>query len=207
MKGRRDVLLGSYFGCEPLSKVGGKSRVSVSDNLFGEAEPGIDVFEVQGCYPRSRNCGRAWKEQGRMRTAVVDNSENGVFSSYLGQASDQIHGDLLEWKGVFWGSDTIEGDSRSVRKVFVLLTRRAPGDVVGNPGFHPFPDQVVLGLSESLVPSRVSCRGVVMDQGHKVSFLCLRGCRYRYFSNELRWREDNHVPIVFLALFDVYGSG
>src|SRR5258707_5064391 len=207
MKGRRDVLLGSYFDCEPLSKVGGESRVPISDNLLWEAKPGIDVFEVQGCYSWSRNCGRAWKEQGRTRTAVVDDSENGVFSSYLWQTSDQIHGDLLEWKGVLWGSDAIEGDSRSVRKVFVLLTRHASGDIISDPGLHPFPDQMVLGLLKGLVPSRVSCRGVVMGQGHKVSFLRFRGCRYGYLSNELCRREDNHVPIVFLALFDIQRLG
>src|SRR5216684_1010042 len=171
MKGRRDVLLSPYLGCEPLSEVGGESRVSVSDNLLWEAEPGIDVFEVQGCYSWTRDCSRAWEKQGRTRIAVVDNSENGVFSSYLWQAGDQIHSDLLEWKGVFRGGDMVEGDSRSMRKVFVLLTRRTSGDIVGNPGLHPFSDQVVLGLSESLVPSRVSCCRVVVDQGHKISLL------------------------------------
>ncbi len=94
---------------------------------------------------------------------MVNNSEDGVFSSYLWQTGDQIHSNLLEWKGVFWGGDAIEGDSRPVHKVLVLLTRRTSGDVIGNPGFHPFPDQVVLGLSESLVPSRVSCCGVIVD--------------------------------------------
>ena len=163
MEGRRDVLLGPYLGHEPLSKVGGKPRVPISDDLFGEAEPGVDVLEVQGCYPWSCDCGGTWEKQSRTRAAMVDNRENGVLSSYLGQTSDQIHCDLLKWKGVFWGSDTVKGDSRSVHQVLILLTRRASGDVVGNPGFHPFPDQMVLGLSESLIPSRVSCRGVIVD--------------------------------------------
>src|SRR5713226_1752343 len=121
MKGRRDVLSSPYFGCKPLSKVRGESRVSISDNFLWEAEPGIDIFEVQGHYSRTRDCSGTWEEQGRARAAMVNNGENGVFSSYLWQPSNQVHGNLLEWKGVFWGSDTVEGDSRPVREVFVLL--------------------------------------------------------------------------------------
>ena len=107
MKGRRDVLLGPYLGCEPFSKVGGESRVSISDNFLWEAKPGIDVFEIQGCYSWACDCGGAWEKQGCMRTGVVNDSENGVFSSYLWQTGDQIHCNLLEWKGVFWGGDVV----------------------------------------------------------------------------------------------------
>src|SRR5229473_1657126 len=63
-----------------------------------------------------------------------------------------------------------------------------------------------LGLSNGLVPSRVSCCGVVMNQGHKVPFLHFKRGGYRYLSDEFcRW-EDDHVPIVFLTLFDVQRS-
>src|SRR5258707_9128423 len=163
MEGCRDVLLGPYLSCEPLSEVRSESGVSVGDDLLWEAEPGIDVFEIQGCYSWACDCGGAWEKQGCTRTAVVDDSENGVFSSYLWQTGDQIHCNLLEWKGVFWGCDTVKGDSRPMRKVFVLLTRCTSGDVAGDPGLHSFPDQVILGLSEGFVPSRVSCCGVVVD--------------------------------------------
>src|SRR5260370_851143 len=137
MKGRRDVLSSPYFSCKPPSEMRGESRVSISDNLLRETKPGIDVLEVQGCYSWARNCGRTWEEQGRTRTAVIDYGENSILSSYLWETGDQIHGDLLKWKGVFWGSDAVKGNSRLVCEVFVLLTRRASGDIVSDPGLHP----------------------------------------------------------------------
>src|SRR5258708_20580754 len=97
---------------------------------------------------------------------MVDNSEDSIFSPYFGQNSNQIHGNLLEWKGVFWGGDTVQGNSRPMCKVLVLLTGCAPGDIVGDPGLHPLPDQMVLGLSEGLISSRVSCGGVIVNQSH-----------------------------------------
>src|SRR5260370_33432038 len=109
---------------------------------------------------------------------MVNNSEDGVFSSYLWQTCDQVHSDLLEREGVFWGSDTIEGDSRSMRQVFVLLTRCAPGDIVGNPGLHPFPNQVVLGLSESLIPSRMYFWWMGRDYVLQVHLFSLRRDKY-----------------------------
>src|SRR5258707_11971635 len=97
---------------------------------------------------------------------MVDDGEDSIFSPYVRQTSDQIHSNLLERKGVFWGGDTVQGDSRPMCKVFVLLTCCAPGDIVSDPGLHPFPDQVILGLSEGLIPSRMSCHGMIVNQGH-----------------------------------------
>ena len=134
---------------------------------------------------------------------MVDYSENGVFTPYVWQTSDQVHCDLLEWEGVFWGGDMVQGDSRSVRKVLVLLTCCTSCDIVGDPGFHPFPDQSVLGLSESFISSRVSCSGVVVNQHHQVPFLCFGGCGYGYLPNKLRGRKDDRVLVVPLALVNV----
>ena len=134
---------------------------------------------------------------------MIDYSENGVFAPYVWQASDQVHCDLLKWEGIFWGRDMVQRDSRSVRKVLVLLACCASCDVVGNPGFHSLPDQVILGLSEGLVSSRVSCSRVVVNQGHQIPLLHLGGCGHGYLTNQFRWREDSHVLVVFLALIDI----
>ena len=91
-------------------------------------------------------------------------------------------------------------------QVFVLLARCTTGDIVGDPGLHSFPDQSVLGLSDGLVPSRVSCSRVIVDQSHQVLFLRFGGCGYRYLSDELCWRENGRVLVVPLALVDVQGS-
>src|SRR5258707_7501363 len=93
-----------------------------------------------------------------------------------------------------------------MRKVFVLLARCTSGNVISDPGLHSFPDQMVLGLSESLVPSRMSCGGVIMDQGHQIPFLHFGGHRYGYLANTFCWREDSCVSIVPLALVNVQGS-
>src|SRR5258707_12385375 len=99
---------------------------------------------------------------------MIDYSENGVFTAYVWQTSDQVHCDLVEWEGVFWGGDMVQGDSRSVRKVLVLLTCCTSCDIVGDPGFHPFPDQVILGLSTGFISSGVSCGRMVRSQGVQV---------------------------------------
>src|SRR5229473_2666364 len=65
---------------------------------------------------------------------------------------------------------------------------------------------MVLGLSKGFVSSGVSCCRVVVNQGHEVSFLHFKRGRYGYLSDELRRWEDNHVPVVFLALFDIQRS-
>ncbi len=134
---------------------------------------------------------------------MINDSEDGIFTPYVWQASDQVHCDLLEREGVFWGGDVVQGDSRSVCKVLVLLTCCAPCDVVGDPGLHPFPDQVFLGLSKGLIPSRVPCGGMVMNQGHQVPFLPSRGCGHGYLANEFCWGENGCVLVVSLALINI----
>src|SRR5260370_28773871 len=134
---------------------------------------------------------------------MINDSENGIFPSYLWQTGDQIHGDLLERERVFWGSDSVKGDSRSMCQVFVLLARCTTGDIVGDPGLHSLPDQLVLGLSDGLIPSRVSCSGVIVDQSHQVPFLRFGGRRYGYLSNELCWRENSHFLVFPLASVNI----
>src|SRR5258708_36314715 len=106
---------------------------------------------------------------------MIDDGEDSIFSSYVWKSCDEIHSDLLKGEGVFWGGDTIERDSRPVSKVLVLLPCCTSSNVIGDPGLHPFPSEVVLGLSEGLIPSRVSCCGVVVHQHHQVPFPHLCG--------------------------------
>ena len=106
---------------------------------------------------------------------MIDDGEDGILSSYVWKSCDEIHSDLLKGEGVFWGSDTIERDSRLVSKVLVLLACCTSSNVIGDPCLHSCPPEVVLGLSESLIPPRVSCCGVVMHQCHQISFPHLCG--------------------------------
>ena len=56
---------------------------------------------------------------------------------------------------------------------FVLLTRSASFDIVCDPIVHFNPFCVCFGFVDSLVSARVSCCGVVVNEGHNEPFLCI----------------------------------
>jgi len=97
------------------------------------------MFEVQGGYSWASDCDRTREKYGSSRASMIDDSEDGVFSLYVWEPCDKVHGNLLEGEGVFWGSDMIEGDSGSMSKILVLLAYCTSSNVISNPGFHPFP--------------------------------------------------------------------
>src|SRR5258708_13078765 len=112
------------------------------------------MFEVQGSYSWPSDCDGTREKHGSSRTSMINNGEDGVFPSYIWKPCDKVHGNLLKGKSVFWGSDMIERDSRSMSKILVLLTYRISSDVIGNPGFHPFPFYAFLCFPVRLIPSR-----------------------------------------------------
>src|SRR5258707_15129038 len=87
-----------------------------------------------------------------------------------GQACDKVHADLLKWKGLGLGGDSVKWGSSGMSKGFVLLADGAPFDVICHPLFHSRPLGVLAGLPEGLVSSRVSGGGVVMVDGHQCTF-------------------------------------
>ncbi len=93
---------------------------------------------------------------------MVNDGEDGILSSYIWKSCDEIHGNLLKGEGVFWGSDAIERNSRPMSKILVLLACCTSSNIIGDPGLHSSPFEMVLGLSEGLISSRVPCHGVVM---------------------------------------------
>ncbi len=97
------------------------------------------MFEVQGGYSWSGDCDGTREKHSCSRTSVIDNGEDGILPSYIWESCDKIHGDLLKGESVFWGGDAIEGDSRLMSEILVLLTYRTSSDVISNPDFHPFP--------------------------------------------------------------------
>jgi len=97
------------------------------------------VLEVEGSYSWTGDCDRAREKHSSLRTSVINDGEDGIFSSYVWKSYDKIHSDLLEGEGIFWGSDMIEGDSRPMSKILVLLAYCTSSNIIGNPGLHPFP--------------------------------------------------------------------
>src|SRR5713226_3268652 len=116
-----------------------KSRVPIRNDFLREAKPWVDMFKVQGGYPWSSDCDRAREEYSRLGTSMVNNGKDGIFSLYAWESCDKIHGDLLKGEGVFRACDMVEGNSRPMSKILVLLAYCTSCNVVGDPGFHPFP--------------------------------------------------------------------
>ena len=79
----------------------------------------------------------------------------------------------MERKGVFVGCYSIQWHAFLMGKDFVLLACGASLDIVRNPVVHSYPLCVSFGFTDGFVPAGVSCRGVVMDEGHNESFLCV----------------------------------
>jgi hypothetical protein len=84
----RDILLGPYVGRECSPEVRGELRISVRDDLLWEAEPGVDVLQVERSDTWTGDGGSAWQEDGCSGAAMVDYGENGVLATYPWEACD-----------------------------------------------------------------------------------------------------------------------
>ena len=92
---------------------------------------------------------------------------------------------------------------------FVLLARGASLDVVRNPVVHSYPFCVGFGFADGFVPAGVSHCGVVVDEGHNESFLCIgrwgffqSGCGYEFFGG-----NDGDALVVVFSLVYTWWSG
>ena|SRR5260221_12676626 len=97
------------------------------------------MLEVKGGYSRASDRDGTREKHGSSRTPMINDSEDGILSPYMWESCDEIHCDLLEGKGVFWGSDIVKGDSRPMSKVLILLAYCTTSNVIGDPGLHSFP--------------------------------------------------------------------
>jgi hypothetical protein len=195
-----DVLLGPYVDRKHSPKVRGKSRVPVRDNLPQEAKPGIDVLLIEHGDAWAGNGGSTWQKDGCLGAAMVDYGEDGILTMYSWEDCDQIHRYLLEWAGVPWGTDPVEGGFSVMNEDLVLLTDCIPFHILGDPVVHSQPGEMLSGLLNHLVSSWVTHSRMVMDQGHEVSLSGLGhsidadgSCKF------LGWKDD-HVPVVLLPL-------
>ena len=78
---------------------------------------------------------------------------------------------MLEGEHLRLGGDAIKWGSSGMSHGFVLLTDRAPFDVICYPLLHSRPLGILTCLSKGLVPTRMSGRRVVMVNGHQGTFL------------------------------------
>src|SRR6266404_997753 len=120
----------------------------------------------------------------------------------LREPCDEIHRDLLEREGAFFGRDAVERYFLSVGYDFVLLTGCAAFYVVCDPLPHPCPWQDFCSSSNRFISSGVSCGGMIMDEGHEVSF---RGVWYLRSSGvyEEFWFEEGLIFVVVVSLVGI----
>src|SRR6266404_1914167 len=118
----------------------------------------------------------------------------------LWKSCNEIHRNLLKGKGAFFRGDAIERHPFLMSQNFILLADCTSFYVVGYPLTHPHPWQDFGCFLNCLVSSRVSCRRVVMDEGHKVLFgrfwelHCMGGI------DEEFWFEKGLIPVVVVPL-------
>jgi len=111
----------------------------------------------------------------------------------LKRESALLGGDVIKWYFLFVGQN------------LVLLTGCAAFYIVCDPLSHPSPGQDFYGFSNRFVSSRVSCGGVIVDEGHEVSFRgvwdsCSGGV------DEEFWFEEGLVFVVVVSLIRVEWS-
>jgi hypothetical protein len=158
----RNILLGPYVGHKCSAEVQGELRVSVCDDLLWEAEPGVNILQVEHGDAWTSDGGSAWQEDGCSGASMVNYGENGVFVAYFGKACDQVHRHLLEWASVYWGANPVEGNLGTMDEDFILLASHVPFHILSDPMVHSWPREVVFGLPDHLVSPQVPCCGVVV---------------------------------------------
>ena len=70
---------------------------------------------------------------------MVDNGEDSIFSPYVWESCDKVHSDLSKGESIVWTCDAVEGNSRPMGEILVLLACHASCNIISDPGFHPFP--------------------------------------------------------------------
>ena len=121
----------------------------------------------------------------------------------LRESHDEVHRNLLKGEGAFFGGDAVEQCFPFVGHNFVLLADRTAFYVVCDPLPHPCPWQDFCSSSNRFISSGVSCGGMIMDEGHEVSF---RGVWYLHSSGvyEEFWFEEGLIFIVVVSLIRVW---
>ncbi len=120
----------------------------------------------------------------------------------LRESRDEIHRYLLKRESALLGGDAVERYFLFVGQNLVLLADCAAFYVVCDPLSHPDPGQDFCGFSNRFVSSRMSCGGVIVDEGHKISFRGVRDLCCSSVDKEF-WFEEGLVFVVVVSLIRV----
>src|SRR6266403_6203677 len=120
----------------------------------------------------------------------------------LREPRNEIHCYLLKRESALFGGDAIKWYFLFVGQNLILLADRAAFYVVRDPLSHSSPGQDLCGFSNCFVSSGVSCGGVIVDEGHEISFrgvwdLCCGSV------NKDFWFEEGLVFVVVVSLIRI----
>ena len=88
----------------------------------------------------------------------------------LREACNEVHCNLLEGEGSFICCNTVKGYFCLMSEDLILLADCASFDAVCYPLVHACPRQDFCGFLDGFVVPWMSRCGVIVDQGHEVSF-------------------------------------
>src|SRR6266403_5668572 len=133
---------------------------------------------------------------------MVNYGQYGVVSVLLRESRDEVHRDLLEREGAFFGRDAVERYPFLVGHDFVLLAGSAAFDVVCDPLPHPCPRQDLCSFSNRFVSAGMSCGWVIVDERHQISFRGIWYLRVGGVYEEFRF-EQGLIPVVVISLVGI----
>ena len=91
-----------------------ETRVSVTDDFLGKAEPSEYVFQIEFCYACAGNGSGAGEEYCSSGTSVVYDGKDGIMSVTFRESCDKVHRYVREWLGINgrgdvkeWGFDVV----------------------------------------------------------------------------------------------------
>ncbi len=130
---------------------------------------------------------------------MIHYGQYGIMSVLLRESRDKVHHDLLKGEGAFFCGDAVERYFLFMRYDFILLACCASFDVFCYPLSHPRPWQDFCRFPDRFISSRVSHRGVVVDEGHEVPFCGVWDLCYSSVDEEF-WFEEGLVFVVVISL-------
>src|SRR6266436_9317412 len=120
-------------------------------------------------------------------------------SMLLQESCNEIHRNLLKGEGAFFCGDVIERYFLFMSYDFILLACCASLHIVCYPLSHPRPWQDFCCFPNCFISSGVSCCGVVVDEGHEVSFCGVWDLCYGSVDEEV-WFKEGLVLVVVISL-------
>jgi len=129
----------------------------------------VNVVEVELGDFGSGDLSGAREEDCCARTAMINDSEDGVMSIRLREANNEVHGYLLEWKGGRVRGDFVHCWASAMCDDLILLARRASLDIFCDPRAHVWPPIIPLGLSDRFVAAGMSGYEAFMYNSHDLS--------------------------------------